>query len=353
MFLGKIVTPRMGCRADGKACRLHAGNRFVVIACRLHAVLPVLAMVGLLLGGAAPALAQQTLPDPSPPASTEQPAPADPAQPTAPAGEDPAGADPSASPTDGSAESPAENATAGPLPMPPMIPNQALPHDLSAWGMFMGADIVVKAVMIGLAFASLLTWTVCLVKFVELLAAWRRARREHAALRRVTVLGTPSPELARRGGPVAAFALAASEEIEASAGIPDGPGLQERVQSRLQRIETAAMRRMGRGTGLLATIGSTAPFVGLFGTVWGIMNSFIGISESQTTNLAVVAPGIAEALLATALGLVAAIPAVIVYNVFARAMAGYRLVLGDAAATVLRTLSRNIDARAARGVRAA
>ncbi len=102
---------------------------------------------------------------------------------------------------------------------------------------------------------------------------------------------------------------------------------------------------MSRGTGVLATIGSTAPFVGLFGTVWGIMNAFIGISEAQTTNLAVVAPGIAEALLATALGLVAAIPAVVIYNVFARSIAGYRPILADASAAVERLVSRDLDFR--------
>ena len=95
----------------------------------------------------------------------------------------------------------------------------------------------------------------------------------------------------------------------------DGDGLKERVALLLERIELANSRKISRGTGVLATIGSTAPFVGLFGTVWGIMNSFIGISNAHTTNLAVVAPGIAEALLATALGLVAAIPAVVIYNV--------------------------------------
>ena len=97
------------------------------------------------------------------------------------------------------------------------------------------------------------------------------------------------------------------------------------------------------GMATLATIGATSPFVGLFGTVWGIMNSFIGISKAQTTNLAVVAPGIAEALLATAMGLVAAIPAVVMYNGFARAITAYRAELGDAAAEVLRHLSRDLD----------
>jgi len=98
---------------------------------------------------------------------------------------------------------------------------------------------------------------------------------------------------------------------------------------------------------VLATIGATAPFVGLFGTVWGIMNSFIGISKSHTTNLAVVAPGIAEALLATAFGLAAAIPAVVIYNVFARSIAGYRATLGDSAAEVLRLVSRDLERAAA------
>ena len=97
---------------------------------------------------------------------------------------------------------------------------------------------------------------------------------------------------------------------------------------RLERVEAAMTRQISRGTGILATIGATAPFVGLFGTVWGIMNAFIGISESHTTNLAVVAPGIAEALLATAFGLVAAIPAVVIYNHLARVIAGYRGVAG-------------------------
>ncbi len=115
------------------------------------------------------------------------------------------------------------------------------------------------------------------------------------------------------------------------------------MASNLARIEARIGRRLTLGTGVLATIGATAPFVGLFGTVWGIMNSFIGISESQTTNLAVVAPGIAEALLATALGLVAAIPAVVIYNHFARQIAAYRALLADTAAGIERLVSRDLD----------
>jgi biopolymer transport protein ExbB len=152
--------------------------------------------------------------------------------------------------------------------------------------------------------------------------------------------------------PLAALAEAAYRETEVSAGL-GSEGLKERAASRLARIEAAASRRMTRGTGLLATIGSTAPFVGLFGTVWGIMNAFIGISRSQTTSLAVVAPGIAEALLATAIGLVAAIPAVVIYNLFARWIAGYRAMLADGSAEIMRHLSRDLDRAGRRHLRAA
>ena len=227
-----------------------------------------------------------------------------------------------------------------------------LPHDLSPWGMFMAADWVVKAVMIGLAFASLVTWTVWLAKSLELAAAKRRVSQ--ALERIIAAKSLEEAGLAMEGvgsSPATLLVRAAGHEAALSGPQHDGnaAGLKERVASHLGRIEAQAARRMTRGTGVLATIGSTAPFVGLFGTVWGIMNSFIGISQAQTTNLAVVAPGIAEALLATALGLVAAIPAVVIYNVFARAIAGYRLLLADASAAVERLVSRDIDRRALTG----
>jgi biopolymer transport protein ExbB len=226
-----------------------------------------------------------------------------------------------------------------------------LPHDLSPWGMFMAADWVVKAVMIGLAFASLVTWTVWLAKSLELAAARARVRRALNVIVAADSLAEAGRALARRKDPATLLVQAAGHEMRRSAGALDhagGQGLLQRVASHLSRIEAQAGRRMTKGTGVLATIGSTAPFVGLFGTVWGIMNSFIGISEAQTTNLAVVAPGIAEALLATALGLVAAIPAVVIYNVFARSIAGYRHLLADAAAAVERLVSRDLDFRLVR-----
>ncbi|WP_249729513.1 MULTISPECIES: tonB-system energizer ExbB [unclassified Chelatococcus] len=224
-----------------------------------------------------------------------------------------------------------------------------LPHDLSPWGMFMQADLVVKAVMVGLAFASLITWTVWLAKSIELAAAKRRARRSLTGLLEARSLVEAESNLRQGGldgGVVAALVRAAKQEEEVSADLP-ADGIKERASAALSRIEARAGRLMTRGTGLLATIGATAPFVGLFGTVWGIMNSFIGIAKSNTTNLAVVAPGIAEALLATAIGLVAAIPAVIIYNVFARGITGYRAMLADAGTEVLRHLSRDLDRRAA------
>ncbi|WP_436210208.1 tonB-system energizer ExbB [Bradyrhizobium sp. LjRoot220] len=220
-----------------------------------------------------------------------------------------------------------------------------LPHDLSPWGMFMQADIIVKAVMVGLAFASFVTWTVWLAKALELAGAKRKARSATRKLQRADSLADATREIAAgwtRTGPVADLVHAAARELKRSPGLT-AEGVKERLAIALSRIEASAGRNMARGTGLLATIGATAPFVGLFGTVWGIMNSFIGISQSKTTNLAVVAPGIAEALLATATGLVAAIPAVIIYNVFARAITGYRALLSDASGEILQHLSRDLE----------
>lgn len=224
-----------------------------------------------------------------------------------------------------------------------------LPHNLSPWGMFMSADIVVKAVMIGLIFASVLTWTIWLYKSIELLAARRRAEKALAQIVDARTLRDAISAVGQQSGTARQLLQAADQEVGLSSPAlehAEGDGLKERVTSRLARLEAQAGRRMTRGTGIIATIGSTAPFVGLFGTVWGIMNSFIGISEAQTTNLAVVAPGIAEALLATAIGLVAAIPAVVIYNVFARAIGGYRHLLSDIAASIERLVSRDLDFRA-------
>jgi len=227
------------------------------------------------------------------------------------------------------------------------MPASLLPHDLSPWGMFMAADKVVKAVMIGLALASVITWTIWIAKSLELAFARRTVQRTLAALREEPSLADAAGAIPEGRGAPQQLVRVALGEWRVSEGLP-ADGIKERVVIALGRIEAAAGRRMSAGTGVLATIGAIGPFVGLFGTVWGIMNSFIGISKAQTTNLAVVAPGIAEALLATAIGLVAAIPAVVIYNVFARSIAGYKATLTDTSAEVLRHLSRDLD-RASQG----
>jgi biopolymer transport protein ExbB len=222
-------------------------------------------------------------------------------------------------------------------------PEPILPHELTPIGMFMAADYIVKAVMIGLAFASVVTWSVWLAKTIELLAARSKLMRDLRSVEGARSLEEANKTLENSGSDIAMLTHAARDEIRRSQDAMIHDGVKERIASLFSRIEAAAARRMTRGTSILATIGSTAPFVGLFGTVWGIMNAFIGISKSQTTNLAVVAPGIAEALLATAMGLVAAIPAVMVYNMFSRSINSYRGLLGDGSAELMRMVSRDLN----------
>jgi biopolymer transport protein ExbB len=246
----------------------------------------------------------------------------------------------------------AEPASAAPANLPPSPRGSTsadgtvivapLPDAMSPVSMFMQADIVVKAVMIGLALASVATWTVLLVKMIQLRTARRAARAALATVLSARSLADAVRQIEQPNSPVGRLLAMADDEIEKSRGLA-ADGIKERVAWQFERIEAAAVHRIGRGMGILATIGAVAPFVGLFGTVWGIMNSFIGISRAHTTNLAVVAPGIAEALLATAFGLVAAIPAVVIYNAFARATGSYRAALADSSVGILRLLSRDLD----------
>jgi biopolymer transport protein ExbB len=215
--------------------------------------------------------------------------------------------------------------------------------ELSPWTMFKSADVVVKAVMIGLAFASLVTWTIFIAKMLELTVVQRKVRSALIKIADARSLAEAQFALGAKGSVLASFLAAAMREARLSAGISSDAGIKERAASSFAEIVRAEARRIRLGMGLLATIGATSPFVGLFGTVWGIMNSFIGISKSQTTNLAVVAPGIAEALLATAIGLVAAIPAVIIYNHFARVTKGYLELVSRASGAAGRLLSRDLD----------
>ncbi|MBD9479084.1 tonB-system energizer ExbB [Pseudoxanthomonas sp. PXM02] len=214
--------------------------------------------------------------------------------------------------------------------------------------MFVHADIIVQAVMVGLALASLVTWTVLLAKSWEFSRLRRRlGEARDQVLAAVRLSDIESADALQHDIP-RSLLDATVLELRLSHDVEDKAGVSERVASRLDRLEARHLRELRKGASVLATIGATAPFVGLFGTVWGIMNSFVGIAESNTTNLAVVAPGIAEALLATALGLVAAIPAVVIYNHFARSLAGLRGVLGDISAGIQQVVSRDLDRRTQR-----
>ena len=284
---------------------------------------------------ALPPTAQAT--PPAPPAAVPQTEPAaatSPAVAAPPAADSPASAAPSAA-------SPSQQ------PAPAEAAPAELPRDLSAYGMFMSADILVKAVMIGLIFASVLTWTIWLAKTLELLAARRRLTRAYRTLAASRSLGEAARPASAASRQVGFLVEAVESELRRTGDLRDVEGIKERVTARFERIEAGVGRKMMRSTGILATIGATAPFVGLFGTVWGIMNSFIGISRLHTTNLAVVAPGIAEALLATAFGLAAAIPAVVIYNAFARSIAQYRALYADASVEILTLLSRDLAQRPA------
>jgi biopolymer transport protein ExbB len=227
-----------------------------------------------------------------------------------------------------------------PTPLKPAAPTL---RELSPWSMFLSADILVKAVMIGLAFASLLTWTIFIAKMIELSLAQRGLRAALAKIGDARSLADAQFALGAKDSVLSALLAAAMREARLSAGISSDAGVKERAASSFAEIARAEARRIRLGMGLLATIGATSPFVGLFGTVWGIMNSFIGISKSQTTNLAVVAPGIAEALLATAFGLAAAIPAVIIYNHFTRVTKSYLELVSRSAGAAGRLLSRDLD----------
>ena len=312
----------------------------------VRAVILVLAMQSL----SSPSLAQQQAAPGTPPlaapaqftpaavpSAKAQPAPT----PSAPATPAPASTFPSASqpaPPPNTADIPAS--AANPRPLKSTAPGL---RELSPWSMFLAADIIVKAVMVGLAFASLVTWTVFIAKMIELSFVRRKLRAALGRIRDARSLAEAQFSLGAKDSVLSALLAAAMGEARLSAGISSDDGIKERAASSFAEIVRAEGRRIRTGMGLLASIGATSPFVGLFGTVWGIMNSFIGISKSQTTNLAVVAPGIAEALLATAFGLVAAIPAVIIYNHFARVTKGYLELVSRSSGAAARLLSRDLD----------
>ncbi|MBB5691578.1 protein TolQ [Roseomonas alkaliterrae] len=221
-------------------------------------------------------------------------------------------------------------------------------HDLSLWGLFLQADWVVKAVMIGLLIASIWVWAIVFDKVVSL----RRVNRAADEFEERFWSGGSLDELYAREGedpkhPMAFVFDAAMREWRRSAG--GGAvlgGAKERVERAMAVTIGREMERLERWMVFLASVGSVAPFIGLFGTVWGIMNSFAAIAGMQNTNLAVVAPGIAEALFATAIGLVAAIPAVLAYNKLTTDLARFAGRLESFATEFSAILSRQTEAAA-------
>jgi biopolymer transport protein ExbB len=309
-----------------RSSRLQRASR-VVFPRNIKRTFVAAALWCALLGPIIPHAQAQGAVEPAAPASTSTPPPAT--------------GTPSAAPAAADTAPPAQSGVPPPIDIAPAL----LPRDLTPWGMFMSADIIVKAVMIGLLFASLLTWTIWLAKTVELITARRRLARAHDVLETTRTLAEAAQPASQASPQVARLIGAVETELRRSPDRRDVEGLKERIAARFERIEARVGRQMLRGTSILATIGATAPFVGLFGTVWGIMNSFIGISKLHTTNLAVVAPGIAEALLATAFGLVAAIPAVVIYNMFSRSIAQYRALYADTSVEIMTLVSRDLVQR--------
>jgi biopolymer transport protein ExbB len=308
------------------------------------AVIAALAVFSLTV----PSSAQQKMAPAAPSAPAVQQAPAMAQAPAAPAPAVQAPTPPvAAAPTAASptATSPTAEAAAPPAEREGKLLKTATAElrELSPWSMFKSADVLVKAVMIGLAFASLVTWTIFIAKMIEMTFIRRKLRNALNKIGEARSLAEAQFALGAKGSVLSSLLAAAMREARLSAGISSDAGIKERAASSFAEIVRAEARRIRLGMGLLATIGATSPFVGLFGTVWGIMNSFIGISKAQTTNLAVVAPGIAEALLATAIGLVAAIPAVIIYNHFTRVTKGYLELVSRASGAAGRLLSRDLD----------
>lgn len=218
--------------------------------------------------------------------------------------------------------------------------------------MFMGATMVVKVVMLGLLLASVFSWTLLLIKLLEFGALNRATDRFLEAFRGARTIADMRRVATSEdfdGNPLADMAAAATEEIELSrqAGLSVTGDHRDsallRAQQAVAAVQSGLAKRLSGGQQFLASVGSTGPFVGLFGTVYGIMNSFIGIAESNTTNLAVVAPGIAEALLATGIGLFAAIPAVIFYNYFNTRISAYGTRSDGFNAELINAISRQLD----------
>ncbi|MFZ5720287.1 MAG: tonB-system energizer ExbB [Pseudomonadota bacterium] len=271
------------------------------------------------------------------------------AQDAAPPAADPAAA---AAPADAAAPAP-EAAPAAPAEEAPADP-PTMKHagKLNVGTMFMDADPVVKVIMIGLVLASVLSWAILVTKMLEFRSLQRQSDGFMESFRGAKSISDMSRIALSEeydGNPLADMAAAAAQEVELSrqAGLSIAGEHRDTTLSRAEHavsaVQASLARRLSGGMQFLASLGSNAPFIGLFGTVYGIMNSFIGIANTNTTNLAVVAPGIAEALLATGLGLFAAIPSVIFYNYFQTRISAYGARSEGFVAELMNAISRQLD----------
>lgn len=262
----------------------------------------------------------------------------------------PAAADAAAAPA-----APAADAAAAPAAAPAAdVAPEQIEHagKLTVMQMFLDAEPVVKVVMIGLVLASILSWTLLVTKLLEFGALNKSSDRFVEAFRgakSVNDMGRIAMSDEFEGNPLADMAAAATQEVELSrqAGLAVNTTHREttlhRAEAAVGAVQANLGKRLSSGMQFLASVGSSGPFIGLFGTVYGIMNSFIGIANTNTTNLAVVAPGIAEALLATGIGLFAAIPAVIFYNYFQTRISAYGARTEGFVAELMNAISRQLD----------
>jgi biopolymer transport protein ExbB len=296
---------------------------------------PFIALIGAVaLMASAPAFAQDA---------------AAPAAPAADAAAAPA-ADAAAAPAADAAAAPAADAAAPAADEAPATIEHA--GKLTVMQMFMDADPVVKVVMIGLVLSSILSWTLLVTKLMEFGSLNRTSDRFIEAFRgakSVTEMNRIAMADEYEGNPLADMTAAATQEVELSrqAGLAVSGAHREttlhRAEAAVGAVQALMAKRLSGGMQFLASVGSSGPFIGLFGTVYGIMNSFIGIANTNTTNLAVVAPGIAEALLATGIGLFAAIPAVIFYNYFQTRISAFGARTEGFVAELMNAISRQLD----------
>lgn len=268
----------------------------------------------------------------------------------------PAAASAEAQPATDAAAAPAADAAAA-APAPEAAPAEEggeakASHSLTPVGMFMAAGVVVKVVMIGLILASVFSWVLLLTKIFEFAALNKQSDKFLEAFRgarSIADIARISSSEEFEGNPMADMAAAASQEVELSrqAGLAVAGEHRDSTLSRatyaINAVQASLAKRLSGGMVFLASVGSGGPFIGLFGTVYGIMTSFIGIANTNTTNLAVVAPGIAEALLATGIGLFAAIPAVIFYNYFQTRISAYGTRSEGFVAELMNAISRQLD----------